>query len=488
MKLAPFWIGGCRKSSTTPAPGLLDMPSEVRNRIYEMLLTTPYAYEETEEEGHIRGSYNFHPAILRLNKQAYQEASGVFYRRNTWIIIHVSEYDLAKPSNAIDMPWMVISGDMIDAERFDMRLKLAAFTLTLSTPFSRALGDSAARKTKTFVTSTEKLPEVRLWLWLQCARVAVDHGQGRPILIMDVSIGQNLVPDKLQGEVLTALSTVRGFRWVVPVSNSVWRQDPRLIFEQMSTPPRTFAEVMQHARPYLHAGEEKLSLGHIHQAGLCLEHGYYHTLFAGAFMLADYRNGNQRIFDFLKLRRLLNIFNHRYLAILLKLGFYQDVSCLVRGVMCTQPLELTMTEKFHFVLCNILACLGLGDTAKARMCVEQLWSVTDGKKILYTATVGEAELDDDTLDIFGRMDSTKVKEAELSTRLAELARWCGGDLGERKLGMEVLNMGPSVVGRPCLSLPGGQVWSKKASNMDRRAAIESVAGVDMDSLQLIIGA
>ncbi|KAL9629907.1 MAG: hypothetical protein Q9164_006667, partial [Protoblastenia rupestris] len=171
-----------------------------------MLLTTPYTHEEVEEEGAIRNSYNFHPAILRINKKVHYEASGVFYRGNTWIVVHVYGQGLPKFGDAIEVPWMLVDGDEMDSKRFDDDVKLAAYSLTLSTPVSKKLTGTAATEVVTFVTNIERLREVLLWLWLLCARTAVRLGDGLPMLDLEISNGQHVVPDDRRRGILDALS------------------------------------------------------------------------------------------------------------------------------------------------------------------------------------------------------------------------------------------------------------------------------------------
>ncbi|KAL9628023.1 MAG: hypothetical protein Q9164_007418 [Protoblastenia rupestris] len=251
----------------------------------------------------------------------------------------------------------------------------------------------------------------------------------------------------------------------------------------MSTCPSTFEEVMKYALPYLRKGEEMESLGLTHLTSEAYEHGYYHAMFAGAFMQVSTYNRRPKAFDFKRLRRLLNIFDHRYIVTLLKLGFYGDVKALTDRVLETRPLELTMTEKFDFLLCKILAYLGLGDVHRAMVMLDSMWHITDGVKTLYTSVVGNAWLDN-VDDIFGRLYYGEEKMDEIIKSLVRLTLSCGGDLGEPKIDHQLFYLEPWTAAHPWLSLPKEQAWSKIASKMQHRKFVESAAGIDMTTLQL----
>lgn len=52
---------------------LLILPGELRNMIWRMLLTTSYAFKEPNNNGDCEARYEMQPAILRLNRQIYNE-------------------------------------------------------------------------------------------------------------------------------------------------------------------------------------------------------------------------------------------------------------------------------------------------------------------------------------------------------------------------------------------------------------------------------
>ncbi|MCJ1262466.1 hypothetical protein MMC22_002336 [Lobaria immixta] len=62
----------------------LDLPTELRTKIYECLLSPNPHQSHTlyHDRGGRIGSFNFFPSILRANTQIYSEAAGVLYERN----------------------------------------------------------------------------------------------------------------------------------------------------------------------------------------------------------------------------------------------------------------------------------------------------------------------------------------------------------------------------------------------------------------------
>ena len=183
------------------------------------------------------------------------------------------------------------------------------------------------------------------------------------------------------------------------------------------------------------------SLGLTRLTSEAYEYGYYHAIFAGAFMQVSTYNRRPKAFDFKRLRRLLNIFDHRYIVTLLKLGFYEDVKALTDRIFETRPLKLTMTEKFDFVLCKIFAYIGLGDVPKAMVMIDRMWHISDGVRSVYASIVDDAWLDN-VDNIFGRLHYAEEEMDEISKRLVRLTRSCGGDLGEPKRDHQLFYMTP----------------------------------------------
>ena len=69
-------------------PGLLTIPDEIRNEIYRMLLTTPYAYQQNTIK-----YAPLHPAILQTNRQIHTEAVNILHGENIWIIANINAGD-----------------------------------------------------------------------------------------------------------------------------------------------------------------------------------------------------------------------------------------------------------------------------------------------------------------------------------------------------------------------------------------------------------
>ncbi|KAL9119904.1 MAG: hypothetical protein Q9187_003543 [Circinaria calcarea] len=79
------------------AVGLLDMPPELRNLIYQMLLTTEYTFKKASFMTRREARYELTPAVLRVNKQIYREARNILYYGNLWIFVRADEGIIGKP-------------------------------------------------------------------------------------------------------------------------------------------------------------------------------------------------------------------------------------------------------------------------------------------------------------------------------------------------------------------------------------------------------
>jgi hypothetical protein len=66
---------------------LLKLPLEIRESIYGMLLTTPYC--TTFGKGLVPWKFDFHTAILLVNKQISAEATRILYQGNDFVIVKV---------------------------------------------------------------------------------------------------------------------------------------------------------------------------------------------------------------------------------------------------------------------------------------------------------------------------------------------------------------------------------------------------------------
>lgn len=79
------------------AVGFLGMPPELRNLIYQMLLTTEYTFKKASFMIGHEAHYELTPAVLLVNKQIYREARNILYYGNLWIILRGDEGIIGKP-------------------------------------------------------------------------------------------------------------------------------------------------------------------------------------------------------------------------------------------------------------------------------------------------------------------------------------------------------------------------------------------------------
>ena len=116
-----------------PKPGYFTLPGEMRNAIYRMLLTKPYA---RQHDSIIYAP--LHPAILRVNRQLYAEAVNILHGENIWIIATIDA-----------SMWPRITAIVPNVSRKGVgNIKYPALHITFGVPTTT----SATKTTKTQVT------------------------------------------------------------------------------------------------------------------------------------------------------------------------------------------------------------------------------------------------------------------------------------------------------------------------------------------------
>ena len=484
-------LGSRPTSSSSSRPSLLTLPGEIRDIVYRMLLTTPYTYEEIESEFDRYGSYTFHPTILRTCKQIHREATGVLYLGNTWIVIHAREIDLPKTypiesfwnEPRMTLPLIWTRDAKTDAERLDYSSKFPGYSLTLLPSFvTRDSHSMNSQQMVTHLTTAENLQEIPLCLWILCFGVGRAPGAWQPLLVMEVSKGKNPVPAKLERQILTALSSVRGFHRVEMGTNTVWSEDPRLLFKRMSTLPTKFEEVIQAARPYRHQGRRAQSSGKLLQACQYFEWGYYHATFTGMCMLTCSRDESQVSVNRQKLRRLLNNFEILLIRPLAALHLYWDVHNLVWLLRIEGGPELTVTGQYDVAICGIVASIGLGYQTASDLSSDRIWEVSDGIERQNVIKIGDAELDDEEHDIFSRLDSAAAKKEALSERMSSWRCWCGGSSRQKESSLHIRALGWGRM-RATLTVPVSTSWSQNTSRASTRLRLGRLTGIDTRLLQ-----
>ena len=76
----------------------LNLPGEIRMKIYVELLTTPAAITLYHDQTGRQSPLDLCPAILRVSRQVYNESAWVLYERNGFLISLTTEIDLIRSS------------------------------------------------------------------------------------------------------------------------------------------------------------------------------------------------------------------------------------------------------------------------------------------------------------------------------------------------------------------------------------------------------
>lgn len=86
--------------NTAPSSLFLNLPGEIRMKIYAGLLTTPGAITLYHDQTGRQPSLDLCPAILRVSRQVYNESAWILYERNGFLISLTTEIDTVRTTPA----------------------------------------------------------------------------------------------------------------------------------------------------------------------------------------------------------------------------------------------------------------------------------------------------------------------------------------------------------------------------------------------------
>lgn len=135
------------EASTTVKPPFFELPLELRLMIYQMLLTRRYSHWE--------GQLKLHTAILRCNRQVYEEAKEVLYSDNIWIVAKVDARYLPSLVEPVE-PMRQISQEDADAIRYP------ALRIDLTMPLAENAPPQAHMN---FFMREDNIPNFLQYLW-----------------------------------------------------------------------------------------------------------------------------------------------------------------------------------------------------------------------------------------------------------------------------------------------------------------------------------
>ncbi|KAI9719592.1 MAG: hypothetical protein M1812_003363 [Candelaria pacifica] len=187
-------------SLTKDRPHFLQLPGELRNRIYRLLLTSKEVKRTVKNGAPI---YEFTPSILGVNRQIHDEALGILYFENTFIGITATCLPLRKSVTENFLP------------RISMRSSITSHTFPpQALQVQLSCGPVLTRNTNTFelLIVLEDLPAFCAMLWM-CCSVCKDLGRNG---VIDLRIPYSYPPKLIdeQRQLLLPFRRIHSFREV----------------------------------------------------------------------------------------------------------------------------------------------------------------------------------------------------------------------------------------------------------------------------------
>ena len=223
-------------SSALPPPraSFLGLPLELRNEIYRHLLSTHYTRLDL---GLGRARYLFHPAILAINRQIYDESTAVLRQENKFILIATSWASFEED--------LLVQGKFpIIAECRDEINKLPPTHMFVQLDFR---GEVNTNFISLYLTCLEDLPHLcRLLFYASCQAKDFTSLLHITLALQNPHAASGTVPKKLQESFLMPFAVLKGLDGLIikgPRDEAVERQ----LRKAMKIPNPTAAEYLESA-------------------------------------------------------------------------------------------------------------------------------------------------------------------------------------------------------------------------------------------------
>jgi hypothetical protein len=138
----------------------LRLPLEIRNCIYRVLLSRRLTSAHAYRYGNYRWPVKFAPAILRANKQVFEEASRVLYTENDFIVLRVATHT-HNPARRFTLLDQFPSFTGLSENQIPLPVMQIAITELKSDPFDTQNPITQ----RTFIFTPEGLPDFIHLLW-----------------------------------------------------------------------------------------------------------------------------------------------------------------------------------------------------------------------------------------------------------------------------------------------------------------------------------
>ena len=449
-------------SSTHKASPLLKLPGEIRNKIWRMLLTTPYAFQESTSPGGCEAHYELAPAILAVNHQIHHETHRILREENKWIFvcIYMPKIPFHYAADTVSLP--VVSHSIHEKRNRYPGMQAHALNVFL---FPEHFSYLDKRNFCTMVMGPESMPYLLQWIFAMLYTHASAPRPRTKGIELNVGYPICFTRSDLQKELLEPFLAARGAKWSV-VSGNVDDGFKSSLMAKMRHPFRHYTDLLGFSKTYLEDGDAAAAAGCTKTASFLYEQGSDFTFFAGQLCIDMHQPFFTHVYEFGSIALMLNAFDIGWAKVLLKLGCYADVQCLVATVLGrgtrTQP-QTTTVEKIRLVLYCALASLGLGDTDRFGQILRGLFQGTCDLGVFPTRAGSTPDLR--TQRIFRNKQDVVNFKTVIVENLDELVSYCReGEEG----GLRCVDTGEALPDRTRIDFPVAKEWSASAMRYESR--------------------
>lgn len=436
----PDHVTAISSNTNKPSP-LLTLSGEIRNKIWRMLLTTPYAFHEFTGPDGCEAHYELAPAILAVNHQIHDETHRILREENKWIFVCIGmprrSFDHVVGRVNLPVVSRSIITDIVRTSKCYLGMETHALNVFLSPMYGL--------KTKecdflAMIMGPESLPYLLQWIFAMLYTHASVPEHPKKAMELNVGYPGCFTRLDLQKEVLEPFLAARGAYWGV-VSGNVDDGFKSSLTAKMRHPFRHHTDLLGFSKTYLEKGDVAAAAGLTKAASFLYEQGSDFTFFAGQSCIDMHQPFFTHVYEFDSTASMLTAFDMRWAKVLLKLRCYADAQRLMTSVLDreTQTESRTTTiEKVRLFLYCALASLGLGETGRFSQVMRGLFKGTCA---------------------FGCSKEVMIKE------LDELVSYCKeGEEGD----MRCLYTGDALIDRMYIGLPVEKEWSTTATRYERR--------------------
>ena len=331
---------------TSPNPGVLALPGEIRNEIYRMLLTTRYTFPNDPYET----SISLHPAILSVNRQINQEATNVLHGDNFWIIAQINVRQWPK-SNAF-IPFV--------SRKDPSHIKYPALHVKLDLP-----RETMPTESTTLIMGVESLP----FLLHELRRRSISGDIADDLKAAGLTLRLYSSPfhsqQKLRSTCLEPFTLVRGFGKYSVIGKPDQTSHLEDMISRAISPFKDTGVVKGIAMDYLAQGDEAYSQGKWFMAHAYYSFGKSFLRHAGESLLAYRRTQGhyshvQRVRDDFEMETARGVLMAHHMRPLMVKGKHKLIIRAGEHSLLGPPF-LPKVEQVGVMLCRALSCASVGD-------------------------------------------------------------------------------------------------------------------------------